>query len=138
MSATPGRYHETTDGEHGRTLSWASDVPERMDRMCRAWEGHVAEPDVPALLPAALGAAGVQMVGMRPLTFAAADLRPDGLPFMMMHLMKTYAIQNDLLPVAEADAWLGEQEQGSTEGRFFFSLTHLIIFAVKPQVCRKG
>ncbi len=115
------------------TLSWASDNPDRMERMRRAWERHVAEPNVPALLPSALETAGFHLVEMRPLPFAAVDLRPDGLPFMMLHLMRGYAIQNDLLSTEEAEAWFAEQQKRSTEGRFFFSLTHFIAIAYRRQ-----
>lgn len=113
------------------TLSWASDDPGRMDRMCHAWERHVAEPDVPAVLPSALEAAGFQLVEMRPLPFAAVNLRPDGLPFMMMHLMRDYAVQNGLLANEDAEAWFEEQQERSRDGRFFFSLTHFIAIAVR-------
>lgn len=113
------------------TLSWASDAPDRMRRMCRAWEAHVAETAVPALLPAALSAAGFQITEMRPLPFAAITLRPDGLPFMMLHLMRDYAIANALVPQPEADAWFGEQFDRAEEGRFFFSLTHFIVAAIR-------
>ena len=41
---------------------------------------------------------------MRPLPFSAFQLRPDSLPYMMMHLMKGYAVQNNLIPDVEAAA----------------------------------
>ena len=113
------------------TLSWASDAPCRMERMQRAWEQHVAEPDLPARLPAALEAAGFHLVKLRPLPFSAVDLRPDGLPFMLMNLMRVYATQNDLLPAKEAEAWFHEQHARSAQGRFFFSLTHFIAVAIR-------
>ncbi len=46
------------------TFSLASDDPERMARMCRAWEQHVATPDVPAQLPALLAETGGQLIDM--------------------------------------------------------------------------
>lgn len=113
------------------TLAWASDDPARMTRMQAAWERHVAEPDTPALLPAALEDAGFHLAEMRPLPFSAVTLRPDSLPFMMMHLMRGYAIQNGLVAETEAQAWFEEQERRAAEGRFFFSLTHFIAIAVR-------
>lgn len=114
-----------------QTLSWSSDDPERMTRMQLAWERHVAEPGVPAMLPAALEKAGFQLVELRPVPFAACSLRPDGLAFMLMHLMRAYAIQNDLMPAQDADAWFAEQERRAAVGTFFFSLTHFIAIAFK-------
>ena len=66
-----------------------------------------------------------------PLPFAATVLRPDSLAFMLMHLMRGYAIQNGLLPEEDANAWFAEQEQRATDGRFFFSITHFIAIATK-------
>lgn len=108
------------------TLSWASDDPDRMTRMCNAWKRHVAEPNVPAILPALLEKSGFQVVAMEPLPFHATHLRPDGLAYMMMHLMRGYATQNDLIGEAEAQAWFEEQQHRAAEGRFFFSLTHFV------------
>lgn len=113
------------------TLSWASDDPDRMQRMCRAWERHVAEPNVPAILPSTLETTGFQVFEMRPLPFSAFQLRPDSLAYMVMHLMKGYAVQHDLIPEAEAMAWFDEQKQRAEEGRFFFSLTHYIGVAIR-------
>ena len=113
------------------TFAWASDAPERMVAMQEAWEKHVAEPHVPAHLPAWLDRAGFRLIEMRPLPFATTVLRPDSLAFMMLHLMRGYAIQNDLVPEDEANAWFEEQEERAAEGRFFFSLTHFIAIATK-------
>ncbi|MCA0871149.1 methyltransferase domain-containing protein [Seohaeicola saemankumensis] len=113
------------------TFSLASDDPARMARMCRAWEQHVAAPDVPAQLPALLDAAGFRLIEMRPLPYVSVTLRPDSLVFMLLHLMRGYARDNDLMPAAEADAWFAEQERRAAEGRFFFALTHVIAIALR-------
>ncbi len=113
------------------TLSWTSDDPARMDRMQAAWARHVAEPNVPALFPNLMDSHGFQVVEARPLPFIAYRLRPDSLPFMIMHLARGYAIQNDLTPAAEAEAWFDEQVALAEAGRFFFSLTHVITIAIR-------
>lgn len=126
----PGGRLVVGDMQH-ETLSWASDDPGRMSRMTKAWERHVAEPNAPALLPHLLTNAGFQVLEMRPIPFTAHHLRPDSFPFMLMHLMRGYAVQNDLIDAAEAGAWFVEQEARAAEGRFFFSLTHFIAIAVR-------
>lgn len=113
------------------TLSWASDDPARMARMQAAWERHVAEPNVPAQFPHVLATHGFQVIELRPLTCIAHQLRPDSLPFMVMHLMRAYSIQNDLMSGAEAEAWFDEQISLAAAGRFFFCLTHVITIAIK-------
>jgi len=126
----PGGRVVIGDMQH-ETLSWASDDPARMERMTKAWERHVAEPNAPARLPHLLTDAGFQVIEMRPIPFTAFKLRPDSFPFMLMHLMRGYAIQNDLMPEAEAQAWFAEQEARAAAGRFFFSLTHFIAIAIR-------
>lgn len=113
------------------TLSLASDNLDRMTRMQAAWERHVTELDTPGVLPHLLTSHGFHLTEMRPIPFTAHQLRPDSLPFMLMHLMRGYAIENDLMPEAEALAWFDEQEARAREGRFFFSLTHFIAIAFK-------
>ncbi|MEM1428806.1 MAG: methyltransferase domain-containing protein [Pseudomonadota bacterium] len=113
------------------TLFWASDDPARMDRMCRSWDTHVIDANLPARLPQDLGATGFHLVEMRPLPLVATTLRPDGLPFMSMHLMRNHAVRKGHVSQDEADAWFAEQQVRSDADRFFFSLTHLIAIAVR-------
>ncbi|MEP2531066.1 methyltransferase domain-containing protein [Shimia sp.] len=117
---------------HFDTLAWASDNPDRMRRMCKAWEDHVADPHLPASLPAALHNAGFQLIELRPVNFSCTNLRPNSLAFMMMHLMKAYAVQNGFVSADEAQAWFDEQVDRNAAGTFFFSLTHFVAFAIRP------
>lgn len=114
------------------TLSFASDAPDRMARVCAAWDHHVADPNVPARLPAALAAAGFTFLELRPLTFSATTLRPDSLAFMMLHLMRRYVVETGHVGAEEAEAWHAEQQRLSDAGRFFFSVTHFIATALRP------
>lgn len=114
---------------HWGTFAWSSDDPDRMGRMQRAWEDHVAWRDLPARMPKLLHDAGFELIDVLPLTFTSVILRPDSQPFMMMHLMRAYAIQNRMLPAAEVEAWFAEQEQRAAQGRFFCSLTHFVTSA---------
>ncbi|MBE1284708.1 MAG: methyltransferase domain-containing protein [Rhodobacteraceae bacterium] len=114
------------------TFCWESDNPERMSSMMLAWERHVAEKSVPALLPSALETAGFLWLETAPLTFSATVLRPDGFPLMLMYLMRAYAIEQNLLAAEDANDWFEEQVNRSEEGRFFFSLTHFITKAIRP------
>ncbi|WP_343067883.1 methyltransferase domain-containing protein [Sulfitobacter aestuariivivens] len=113
-------------------FSWVSDDAARMDRMKTAWDSHLAERDTGALLPAEFRAAGFAGVEVVPFTIVDPVLRPDGLAQMMMILMRRYAIENDLMPAAEANAWYDEQVALAAEGRFFFSLAQMVVSGRKP------
>lgn len=116
---------------HWGTFFWNSENPERTQRMCDAYEKHVVQPYVPAVLPELLSRTGFQLLETRPLTFCASDLRPDSLAFMTLHLMLAYVVQYGLISSDEAEAWVREQQQRAEEGRFFFTLTHFITVAIR-------
>lgn len=114
------------------SLVWSSDDPERMARVLAAYEHHLVDPDTPARLPQLLADAGYTVEAVRPVSFTDHVLRPNGLAAMMLILMELYAVQNGHLPAAEAADWVAEQKQRAAEGRFFFSITHVVVSARKP------
>ena len=116
---------------HFGTLAWHSDRPERMARMCEAWDRHVTNRALPASLPDLLRKAGFDVMGLVPLTSVDTTLRPDGLARMMMILMEKYAVENGNVAADEARAWAEEQERLAAEGRFFQTLTHFVVSARK-------
>ncbi|MFD2738981.1 methyltransferase domain-containing protein [Sulfitobacter aestuarii] len=114
---------------HFDSWIWFSDDPARMRRMMSVWDDHLAEPAVPALLPAMLKEAGFSLLQIVPMTICDHQLRPDGLAMMLSRLMPRYAVANGLIPTAEAEAWGAEQTALAAAGRFFFSVTHFVLSA---------
>lgn len=116
---------------HWDTFAWYSDDPQRMRRMMAAWDGHLVERCIPAVLPPLLRAGGFAVEDVQAVPFSATALSPDGLANMMLHLMEPYAVKTGDVPAEEARAWAAEQQALSETGRFFFSLTHFVIVARK-------
>jgi len=114
---------------HWDTITWFSDDPARMQKMIEAWDGHLVERCIPAVLPPLLRDGGFAVDNIVPVPFSATALHPDGLANMMIHLMEPYAVNKTLVPADDARAWAEEQEQLSKAGRFFFSITHFVIAA---------
>lgn len=114
---------------HWDTWVWFSQDPERMASMMAAWDGHLSERSVPALLPARLEEAGFAVDTIQPVTFSDTELRPDGIANMMLLLMEIYVKENGLLPAAEVAAWAEEQRRLPSTRQFFFSLTHFVVSA---------
>lgn len=114
---------------HWDTLTWSSDHPSRMARMLKAWESHLAEPRVPAMLPHVLRESGYAVERVEPLTFCDTVLKPDGLAQMLIILASAFALRNGLLGETEVQDWRSEQDALSLQGRFFFSLTHVVVTA---------
>jgi len=113
------------------TLDWFSEDEDRMRRIQAAWDHHYTEPRVAALWPKQTQHAGFAAIEVEPFTFCDVTLRPDGIAFMLMHLMSRYAAENDHVMAAETKAWFDEQVELANQGRFFFSLTYYRMSAVK-------
>jgi SAM-dependent methyltransferase len=114
-----------------QTLDWFSQDETRMQRVQAAWDRHYLEARVPALWPTLCRDAGFTAVEVEPFTFCDTTLKPDGIAFMLLHLMSRYAADNDHVPQEEAQAWFDEQVRLAEEDRFFFSLTFYRMSAIK-------
>lgn len=114
-----------------RTLDWFTEDDERMRRILAAWDHHYTEARVAALWPSMTQSAGFAAIEVAPFTFCDFTLRPDGIAFMLMHLMSRYAVANGHMNEAETQAWFDEQLELARQGRFFFSLTYYRMSAVK-------
>ncbi|EEB85858.1 methyltransferase domain-containing protein [Roseobacter sp. GAI101] len=114
-----------------KTLDWFSDDKDRMQQVQAAWDHHYTEPRVAALWPRLTREAGFSAIEVEPFTFCDVTLRPDGIAFMLMHLMSRYTSENGHMTEADTRAWFDEQVALANEGRFFFSLTYYRMSAVK-------
>lgn len=114
-----------------KTLDWFSEDESRMRRVLAAWDHHYIEPRVAALWPRLTREAGFVAVEVEPFTFCDVTLRPDGIAFMLLHLMSRYAADNGHMEGAETKGWFDEQLELAKQGRFFFSLTYYRMSAVK-------
>lgn len=112
---------------HWGSWIWYSDEPERMARMMKAWDHHLADRCVPAKLPHMMEQAGYVVETIRPLVFLDTVHRQDGLAMMLLTLMQAYALQNGLVDEPTVCAWADEQHRLATERRFFFSLVHFVV-----------
>lgn len=114
-----------------KTLDWYSEDRDRMQRVLDAWDYHYTEARVAARWSKLTQDAGFTAIEIEPFTFCDVTLRPDGIAFMLMHLMSRYAAQNGHLTEAETRAWFEEQVELAIQKRFFFSLTYYRMSAIK-------
>lgn len=126
---TGGRFVAIDTG--CKTLDWFSEDENRMRRIQAAWDQHYVEPRVAAVWPRLVREAGFVGVEVEPFTFCDTTLRPDGIAFMLLHLMSRYAAQNGHMSTSETQAWFEEQLTLAQQGRFFFSLTYYRMSAIK-------
>ena len=114
---------------HWDSVVWHSTDRRRMARVPEAWDGHLAERCVPALLPSLLRHAGFMLEQVLPVPVVDATLRPGGYAEMMLHRIASYALQNRGIGADEVNAWQEEQRGLAEEGKFSFALTHFVITA---------
>ena len=114
---------------HWDSVVWHSTDPRRMARIMEAWDGHLAERCVPALLPPLLHRAGFILERVSPVPVVDTTLRPGGYPEMLSHMIAAYALQNGGIGADEVNAWKKEQYRLSEDGQFFFALTHFVVTA---------
>ncbi len=115
-----------------KTLDWFSDDGGRMRQVLSAWDHHYIEARTAGLWPNLTRDAGFGAIEVVPFTFCDVTLRPDGIAFMLMHLMSRYAVENGYMDKIETTAWFDEQVDLARQGRFFFSLTYYRMSAIKP------
>lgn len=113
------------------SLVWHSDVPDRMERMLRAWETHAPFPDLPSILPAKLRQAGLQPLRQMSVPILNSSYHQSSFGYWGARLIHAFVVSQGVVPVAEADAWLGEFDALEQAGTFFLSSTPILTESIK-------
>jgi SAM-dependent methyltransferase len=112
------------------TVSWHSAEPERMRRVLRAWDDHLADPCLPRTLAARLRAAGFTDVRAEGHSFATAELTPDAYGAAIIPLVQQYVAGRHGLTEDDAAAWAAEQHELGRRGEFFFACVQFLFRAI--------
>jgi SAM-dependent methyltransferase len=111
------------------TLSWHSRDPERMVRVLRAWDRHLAHPALPRTLAAALRAAGFADVRAEPHVFATTELDSETYGGMAVPMVESFVAGLDDASAVMAVEWAAEQRELGTRGEYFFAVTQFCFTA---------
>ncbi len=114
------------------TLSWHSSDPERMSRVLRAWDRHLAHPALPRTLAAGLRAAGFADVHAQAHAFTAVGFDPETYGGMALGLIENYVAGLDAESAALAKEWATEQRELAERGEYFFCVTQFCFAAARP------
>jgi arsenite methyltransferase len=115
------------------TVSWRSSDPDRMARVLRDWDAHLAHPSLPSTLTAQLRAAGFDEVRMEGHTFAANEFSPDAYGGALVPVMERYVAGRNEIGKEELDAWAAEQRELDGRGEFYFVCVQFGFTATKPR-----
>ncbi len=114
------------------TVSWHSDDPDRMQRVLRAWDDHLAHPSLPRVLAAHLGSAGFTDVEVQGHSFVAAEYTQDAYGVATIPVVERYVAGHEAVGPEVAAAWSQEQRALGERGAFFFACLQFAVAAVVP------
>jgi SAM-dependent methyltransferase len=113
------------------TLSWHSGNPERMARVLRVWDDHLAHPSLPRTLATSMRAAGFEDVRVEGYAFVNRDAGPNSYAGTVMPLIAGFVKGRSGISETEAAAWMEEQLALSEAGDFFCSLIQYCFTAIR-------
>lgn len=115
------------------TASWHSDDAERMRRVMRAWDEHLAHPSLPRTLAARMRAVGFVDVRVQGHSLTTADYDEDAFGVSMLALVRDFVAGRAGVSAEEADAWASEQRELGERGEFFFQCTQFCFTGTKAR-----
>ena len=113
------------------TLSWHSAEPDRMQRILRAWDRHLAHPALPRTLAAALRAAGFTEIRAEGHTFATTELDSETYGGMALRTVEHYLAGLDDIDREEVKAWAEEQRELGARGEYFSAVMQFCFTATR-------
>jgi arsenite methyltransferase len=114
------------------TVSWHSTDPDRMARVLRDWDAHLAHRSLPRTLTAKLRAAGFGDVRMEGHTFAANEFSPDSYGGALVPVLERYVAGRGEIGEQELGAWVAEQRELGDRGEFYLACVQFGFTATKP------
>lgn len=114
------------------TVSWHSADPERMQRMLRAHDGHLAHPALPRTMAAALRAAGFAEVRAEGHAFVTAELDPETFGGMALARVEEFLAGRRDVEAADVTAWAQEQRELGARGEYYFAVVQCGFTAIRP------
>ena len=112
-------------------LLWHSSDPERMSRILRIWDGHLADPRMPETMAKKLHDAGFVGVNAEPIVHIETSYDPSSMSTILTKFVGGYVVSQGVSQ-AEADAWAEELRNLGSSGDYFFSSNEYIFTAQKP------
>ena len=117
-----------------RSIVWHSSDEARMARILDCWDGHLADPYLPAKLGPLLARAGFQLRRVEVVPMLAPQWQPVSYAAGIMRAIHGYARANGAakgLDAEEIQAWYDDQLRLAERGEFFFSVNRYAFLATR-------
>jgi arsenite methyltransferase len=114
------------------TLSLHSEDPDRMNRVLKAWDAHLAHPSLPRTLAPRLREAGFADVRAEGHSFATAELDPESYGAALLPVVEKYVAEGGDVGPDDVAAWAAEQRELGERGAFYCAVIQFCFSAVRP------
>jgi ubiquinone/menaquinone biosynthesis C-methylase UbiE len=126
----PGGHVVILDTDFSNIV-WESQHRPRMQKVMRAYDGHVAWPDLPRILPRRLVAAAFHLVSCEAVPIVTTNYHPNSFVFGIARFIHRFVTEHAGVPVEEADEWLVEFDRVEEERAFFFAMNRFLFVAAR-------
>lgn len=113
------------------SVVWQSGDRKRMQRILAAYEGHVAWPDLPRILPSRLRAAGLHLERCEIVPILTTNYHANTYVYGIARFIRRFVTEHAGIDAHEADAWMAEFDELERAGAFFFAMNRFLFVARK-------
>jgi SAM-dependent methyltransferase len=118
------------DTDWGATL-WHSSDSERMARIMKVWDGHLADPHLPQTLGQRLAEVAFRSVRTEVIVQLETAYDPSSVSAILMKFVADYVASHGISQ-DEANAWADDLRELNSSGEYFFSSNEYVFTGVKP------
>jgi len=119
--------HDTDWG----AMVWHTEDRARMGRVLNAWDGHLADPQLPRTLGRKLTDAGFTDISVEAVIQIDTNCDPGSVSSILIKFVIDYVTLHGISR-DEADAWGNELAELSSRGEYFYSSNEYIFTGAKP------
>jgi ubiquinone/menaquinone biosynthesis C-methylase UbiE len=114
-----------------QTILWHTRHPERMARVLKVWDEHLAHPVLPRTLATRLRQAGFSLLECKVIPYLDVTYKPENYSFNMTKTVRGFVRGRQGIMREEADEWAGEFQSLADVGAYFFCLNRFLFLAEK-------
>lgn len=114
------------------SIVWFSDDRPRMQAILESWDGHLADPHLPARLGPFLRRVGFEVESPSTMTFVNDECHQGTYSYWLIGFVESFIVEQGLASAEVAGAWSNELRALAEDGRYFFSLDRYAFTARKP------
>jgi ubiquinone/menaquinone biosynthesis C-methylase UbiE len=114
-----------------QSILWHTNHPDRMARVLKVWDEHLAHPVLPRTLGPLLKSAGFSVLECKVIPYLDVTFKPENYSFHMTRTVRGFVRARQGITREEADAWAREFQELADAGAYFFCLNRFLFLAEK-------